>query len=66
MAWTTPEGMDEYLSPTVYCDSDSQEIRNAVYDIIEGCQTPKAAALRIFGFVRDEILFALDELSSDN
>ena len=61
MDWTAPEGMDEYLSPTVYCDSDCQLVRKAAHDIIEGSRTPKAAALRVFAFVRDKIPFALDE-----
>jgi len=61
MTWQTPEGMDEYLRPTEYCDSDNQEIRQAAIDLIKDSQTPKDAALEIFQFVRDEILFAIDE-----
>lgn len=61
MTWQAPEGMDEYLRPTEYCDSDNQELKRAAVDIIQDSQTPKDAALKIFHFVRDEILFAIDE-----
>jgi len=61
MTWQATEGMDEYLRPTEYCDSDNQELKRATVDIIQDSQTPKDAALKIFHFVRDEILFAIDE-----
>jgi len=60
MNWQSPQGMHEYLRPTIYCDNDNSEIREAALTLIKDAQTPRDAAVRIFFFVRDEILFDLD------
>lgn len=61
MIWEPPKGMDDYLDSTTYCDSQNQALRTVLSAIVKNTQSPKDAALRIFHFVRDEILFALDE-----
>jgi hypothetical protein len=61
MNWRAPQGMDDYLRPTIYCDSDNPEIRETALTLIKDTQTPKDAALKIFLFVRDEMLFGLNE-----
>ncbi len=60
MAWQPPEGMDEYLKSTELCDSDNQEIREKVRELIKDAKTPKEASVRIFFFVRDQIIYSLD------
>lgn len=60
MAWQKPEGMDEYLKPTKLCDCDDVMLREKANEIINGAQTPKEAALKIFRFVRDQIRFGMD------
>jgi hypothetical protein len=60
MEWQPPEGMDEYLKPTQICDCDNQEIGGKAKEIIADAKTPSEAAIKIFYFVRDQILFALD------
>jgi hypothetical protein len=61
MTWQPPQGMDEYLRPTIYCDSETPEIQEAASALIKDAQTPEDAALKIFFYVRDEMLFDLDE-----
>jgi len=61
MNWQSPQGMDEYLRPTIYCDSDNTEIQDTAITLTKDTETPKDAALKIFLFVRDEMLFSLDE-----
>jgi len=60
MAWQPPEGMDEYLRPTELCDSNNEEIKKKAQELIKDTATPKEAAINIFYFVRDGILYALD------
>jgi len=60
MAWKPPEGMDEYLKPTEFCDSDNEGIKKKARDLVKDAATQKEAALSIFYFVRDSIRFALD------
>lgn len=57
MIWQPPEGMDEYLKPTELCDCDNPEIREKAKGIIAVAKTPREAAIDIFYFVRDQILF---------
>jgi hypothetical protein len=45
--------MDEYLAPTALCDCGNAELKKKAQEIIEGAGTPKAAALKIFSFVRE-------------
>jgi hypothetical protein len=35
MAWQPPEGMDEYLKPTEFCDSDNEEIKKKARDLVK-------------------------------
>ena len=60
MALQPLEGMDEYLKPTELCDSDNHEVRKRAREFIKDTKTPKEIAIRIFYFVRDQIVFALD------
>lgn len=62
MPWQPPEGIVENLQPTELCDSDDPEIMRKARELIDGADTPKEAALRIFHYVRDQILFALDNM----
>jgi hypothetical protein len=61
MSGQSPQATAEYLQPTVYCDSDNYEIRKTALTLVKDAHTPRDAAVRIFLFVRDEILFAMDE-----
>jgi hypothetical protein len=60
MVWQPPEGMDEYLRPTELCDSNNEEIKKKAQELVKDAVIPKEAAINIFYFVRDEILYALD------
>ena len=55
-----PEGMDEYLKPTEFCDSDDEEINKKAQELVRDASNQKEAALSIFYFVRDSTIFALD------
>ena len=52
--------MDEYLKPTELCDCDNVELQRKAKEIIKDAANPKEAAVKIFYFVRDQILFGLD------
>ena len=54
--------LEEYLIPTEICDCDNPEVKQKANELIEGTKTPKEAAISIFKFVRDNILFAGDKL----
>jgi len=54
--------LEEYLIPTELCDCDNPEVKQKANELIEGTKTLKEAALNIFKFVRDRILFAGDKL----
>ncbi len=54
------EQFSKYLKPTFLCDSNSGEIIKKAHELTKHTRTPKGAALRIFYFVRDEILFCFD------
>ncbi len=60
MVWQSPEEMDEYLKPTPLCDSDNEEIKKKVRELIKDVVSPQEAASKIFHFVRDGIKYALD------
>ncbi|MFX0098630.1 MAG: transglutaminase family protein [Candidatus Hodarchaeota archaeon] len=57
--WSIPEGMDEYLNETEYCDVNNGSIIEKARELTKGASTPKEAAMRIFNFVRDSILYGL-------
>ena len=52
--------MDEYLKSTVLCDSGNEAIQRKAQALIKNASTQKEAALEIFSYVRDRILFGLD------
>jgi hypothetical protein len=60
MAWQPPEGMNEYLEPTKYCDSDHALVKKKAAELAGGAGNPREAALKVFQFVRDRILFGMD------
>jgi hypothetical protein len=60
MAWQLPEGMDEYLKPTEFCESDNKEIKKKARELVKDVATQNEAALNIFHFVRDGIRFGFD------
>ncbi len=62
MEINTIKMLEEYLIPTEVCDCDNPEVKQKANELIEGTKTPKEAALKIFKFVRDNILFAGDKL----
>ena len=45
--WQCPEGLEEYVRPTYYADSDSHEIQHALPTILNSVTTPRDAAVRI-------------------
>ena len=60
MAFQSPQEMGEFLSPTILCESDNDEILKKAQKLTEGAKSPKEAALSIFTFVRDQIPFGID------
>lgn len=52
-----PSDMMEYLESTPLCDCDNVELKKKATEIVQGADTQKEAALRIFRFVRDGIPF---------
>ncbi len=55
------EGLDRYLECTELCDWDNQEVIRVAEDITRGSVSPEEAALKIFRFVRDEIVFGISD-----
>ncbi|HEX75512.1 MAG TPA: transglutaminase domain-containing protein [Dehalococcoidia bacterium] len=64
MSWQSPMGMDEYLRPTALCDCDNCVLKEKAFEITEGAEVPKEAAIRIFYFVRDKIAWGADFLDA--
>jgi hypothetical protein len=56
--------MGEYLKPTELCDSEDETIGRKARELAGDASTPREAALGIFGFVRDQIPFALGKVGS--
>ncbi|NIW00066.1 hypothetical protein GWN26_13465, partial [Candidatus Saccharibacteria bacterium] len=52
--------MKDYLKPTKLCDCENEKLKGKAKEIIKGADTPKEAALKIFHFTREEILFGQD------
>lgn len=57
-----PETLKEYLEPTYYADSDSEFLKNQVLNVTKDAKTPQEAAVKIYCFVRDKILFATGDI----
>lgn len=59
MKFQIPEGMQDYVNPTELCDCDCAEIKQKAEELTKDASSPKEAAMRIFNYVRDQILFAV-------
>jgi len=55
------DDLEDYLSPTEFCDCDNQEIITKVKELTKNDKNPKEMALSIFYFVRDQIKFMMCE-----
>jgi hypothetical protein len=60
MIFHAPKEMDEFLKPTLLCDCNNIFIKNKAKELTEKSESPKEAALNIFNFVRDKILYGID------
>jgi hypothetical protein len=49
--------LQQYLSPTEFCEPDHPEIQEVTAEVIKEAKTPKEAAVKTHLFVRDEIKF---------
>jgi len=68
MLFKVKSGLEEYLEPTELCDCSNAVIIKKSNELIGQTSIPKDAAIKIFNFVRDEILFEggrADERASD-
>jgi hypothetical protein len=59
MKFQVPERMQEYVSPTEFCDCDNVVIKQKAEELTRDTSSPKEAAKAVFSYVRDEILFAV-------
>ena len=59
MKFEVPKGMQEYVSPTEFCDCENVEIKQKSEELTMNTNSPKEAAMNIFNYVRDQILFAI-------
>lgn len=50
---------DQFLMATKLCDADNQVIRETALSLSQTCETQREKAIKIYHFVRDEILFQL-------
>lgn len=58
------EDMSQYLRPTELCDWDHPDILKKAREISEGSITQNETALKVFSFVRDEIVFSINDAKS--
>ena len=49
--------MERYLKPTKYCDCTNDALKAKASEITYDARSPREKALKIFNFIRDEILF---------
>jgi hypothetical protein len=59
MKFQVPEGMQEYVSPTEFCDCENVEIKQKSEELTQNASSPKEAAMNIFNYVRDQMPFAV-------
>lgn len=59
MRFQVPEGMQEYVSPTEFCDCDNVAIKQKSEELTRDVHSPKEAAMKIFSYVRDQTPFAI-------
>lgn len=64
LPWASPQGMEKYLRSTELCDSANEDVKKKALDLARGTTTQRQAAVKIFYYVRDGILFALDDLDA--
>jgi len=62
MRFQIPEGMQEYVRPTEFCDCDCAGITLKAEELTKDVDSPKEAAMAIFNFVRDRIPFAVSRI----
>lgn len=55
------KGMEDYLKPTEFCDCNNPEIIAKAKELTKDANSPKEAAINIFHFVRDKIIFMVCE-----
>jgi uncharacterized membrane protein YdfJ with MMPL/SSD domain len=48
----------DFLEATGYCDFDHPSIRATLAEVLDGSESPKGAAIKLFRFVRDDVLYA--------
>ena len=60
MEWQPPEGMNDYLKATRLCDCDDVKLKEKAKEIVGSAKNQEEAALRIFHFVRDKLLFGIN------
>jgi transglutaminase-like putative cysteine protease len=53
--------LQDYLSPTEFCDCDNQDIIAKAKELTQNDKIPREKALSIFHFVRDQIKFMMSE-----
>ena len=53
MRFKVSEEMQEYVSPTEFCDCDCEEIKQKAEELTKDVDSPKEAAMKIFDYVRD-------------
>lgn len=58
--WNFPNGMQDYLQPSKWCNPSHPLIYLTTSDIVSNSTTARDAAIRIFNFVRDDIPFMLE------
>ena len=62
MKFQVPEGMQEYVNPTELCDCDCEEIKRKADELTGNVDSPKEAAMKIFNYVRDQMLFGVSRV----
>jgi hypothetical protein len=60
LMWDPPAGLDEFLSSSELCDCENPRLAETVRKVADGSDSPREAALKIFLYVRDRVLFGLD------
>ena len=58
MKFQVPEGMQDYVNPTEFCDCDCEEIKQKGEELTRDVKSQKDAAMIIFNYVRDQFPFA--------
>ena len=59
MKFQVPEGMQDYVNPTKFCDCDCEEVKQKAEELTKDIRSPKEAAMMIFNYVRDQFPLAV-------